>query len=101
MEQRQAHYRCQYPAEYASSSGQHPKTVYVREDLVLRTIEPWIEMVFDQDHLDGTVAVMAAAIEADADDTDTGDRLAAARETSPDATRDSPATVPRPTPPGS
>jgi hypothetical protein len=73
------HYRCQYPAEYAVTNDRHPKTVYVREDVVLKTVHPWLEKMFDADHLDDTLAALVAAIEDGADDDEEAARRQAAR----------------------
>ncbi len=73
------HYRCQYPSEYATTNGRHPKTVYVREDVILKAVDPWLETMFDAKHIDGTMAALVAAIEEGADDEEEAARRQAAR----------------------
>jgi hypothetical protein len=65
--------------EYALTNDRHPKTVYVREDVVLNTVHPWLERMFDADHIDGTVTALVAAIEDGADDEEEASRRQAAR----------------------
>ena len=56
-----AMYRCRFPAEYALTEElDHPKNVYVREDLILPRLDEWLGQVLDVDHLDATVAAMTA-----------------------------------------
>lgn len=58
-----------------------PKAVYVREDAVLRVIEPWLAVMFDADHIEDTTAALVAAIEEAADDEHAADAAKEARET--------------------
>lgn len=73
------HYRCQYPSEYATTNGGHPKTVYVPEDVILKAVDPWLETLFDAEHIDATMAALVAAIEEGADDEEEAARRQAAR----------------------
>ncbi len=57
-----AYYRCRYPTEYALANDvDHPRTVYVREDEIVRELDQWLAKVFDPEKLDETCAVLAAA----------------------------------------
>ena len=61
-----AHYRCQYPREYAQTKGlDHPPTVYLREDEIVPALDEWLAQVFDENNLDATCAALAEASEAD------------------------------------
>jgi hypothetical protein len=59
------YYRCRFPSEYAGATGQHPRTVYLREADVLPSLDAWLLSVFDPKNLDGAVAALAAAQEPD------------------------------------
>jgi hypothetical protein len=36
------YYRCKFPTEYAIAAEQHPKTVYVREQGNVQSLDEWI-----------------------------------------------------------
>jgi site-specific DNA recombinase len=72
----QAHYRCGFPNEYAGATGKHPRWVYLKEAVVTTALDGWLESVFDPEHLDATIAAMAAA---QAPDDAAAARLEAAR----------------------
>ena len=55
------YYRCKFPTEYAVSEEQHAKTIYVREDAIVPSLDTWIGGLFDCDHLDATAQALAAA----------------------------------------
>ncbi|HEX7165515.1 MAG TPA: zinc ribbon domain-containing protein [Acidimicrobiales bacterium] len=76
-----AYYRCRYPIEYATTNGCHPKTVYVRESLILKVVEPRLERAFDDDHIEDTRAAVIAGLEVLASDVNSTDRAGQARET--------------------
>ncbi len=60
------HYRCRYPSEYAlANKVDHPRTVYLREDVVLPPLDRWLAGVFDPDRIDATCAQLAAASDSD------------------------------------
>lgn len=62
-----AHYRCTFAADYAvTSTVQHPKTIYVREDAITPRLDAWITQVFEPDQLDSTCQLLAEAQEHDA-----------------------------------
>lgn len=57
-----AHYRCRFAAEYAIAKGvAHPKTVYLREDILVPALDRWLAQVFDEEHLDATCEALAMA----------------------------------------
>jgi site-specific DNA recombinase len=54
------YYRCRYPLEYALANRvDHPRNVIMREDVVVPRLDEWIGRLFDPDHRDATVAMMA------------------------------------------
>ena len=55
-----AYYRCKFPAEYAITAEQHPKTVYVREQAIVPSLDEWIGSLFAEEHLDATCEALAA-----------------------------------------
>src|SRR5207248_8818418 len=48
---RTAYYRCKFPAEYAIAEEQHPKTLYVREQAIVPSLDEWIGSLFADEHL--------------------------------------------------
>ncbi len=56
-----AYYRCKFPREYAVAKGEHPSTVYVREDALTPAIDNWLAQLFDDDHIDDTCAALEDA----------------------------------------
>jgi site-specific DNA recombinase len=63
-----AHYRCRYPTEYALANEiDHPRTVYVREDVIVPALDSWLARIFDPEHLDATCAGLADASAAPGD----------------------------------
>jgi site-specific DNA recombinase len=57
-----AHYRCMLQADYAASRDlPHAKSVYVREDRVLRPLDAWLGELFSAQHLERTVDQLLAA----------------------------------------
>lgn len=57
-----AMYRCKFPEEYAQRKGlEHPRTVYLREDVLLTRLDEWLAKVFDEKNVDATVDALAAA----------------------------------------
>jgi DNA invertase Pin-like site-specific DNA recombinase len=57
-----AYYRCRYPTEYALANDvDHPRTVYLREDGVVRELDRWLAGVFDPENLDETCEALADA----------------------------------------
>ena len=60
------HYRCRFPAEYALANRiDHPKNVYVREDLIVPELDKWLASLFDEEHREATVAQLCEATGAD------------------------------------
>jgi site-specific DNA recombinase len=49
-----AYYRCKFPAEYAVTTEQHFKTIYVRESSIVPSLDSWIATLFEDEHVDGT-----------------------------------------------
>ena len=72
-----AYYRCKFPKEYAVGKGEHPSTIYVREDALTPAIDRWLAQLFDDDHIDETCAALE---EAAGPDIAEQNRLAAARK---------------------
>ena len=60
------HYKCRYPSEYAlANEVDHPRTVYLREDVVLPPLDRWLAGIFDPDRIDATCEQLAAAASGD------------------------------------
>ncbi|MFI6326496.1 recombinase family protein [Nonomuraea sp. NPDC050556] len=56
------HYRCVFPKEYAqANSVEHPRSVYVREELIIEPLDEWLATAFDPAHFADTVREMADA----------------------------------------
>ena len=71
-----AHYRCRFAAEYGIANAiDHPKTIYVRESVIVPGLDRWLGRLFDPDHLDRTIDELAAHAHADP----AGDEASAAR----------------------
>jgi site-specific DNA recombinase len=71
-----AHYRCRFAAEYAVANViDHPKSIYVRESVIVPALDRWLGRLFDPDNLDGTIAALATHAHADP----AGDEASAAR----------------------
>jgi site-specific DNA recombinase len=57
-------YRCRFPEEYAlKAEVDHPRTVYLPEDVVVPELDSWLGRLFDPSRLDETCAALAAAPE--------------------------------------
>ncbi|GAA4905049.1 recombinase family protein [Streptomonospora salina] len=55
------YYRCRFPQEYALANKiEHPRNVYLREDLVVPQLDAWLAREFAPDRIDETIAAMAA-----------------------------------------
>jgi len=67
------YYRCKFPTEYGVTEKRHAKTVYVREDAIVPSLDTWIGGLFDDDHFDATAQALAAASKAAPDDDQTRD----------------------------
>ncbi len=63
-----AHYRCQVRRDDPVDRGEHPRTVYLKEETILPHVDAWVTELFDDDHLDHTAQLLAAASEPDADE---------------------------------
>jgi site-specific DNA recombinase len=75
-----ANYRCRFPTEYAAKAGvDHPRNVYVREDVIEPLLDKWLSEIFDAGNVLDTYESMAAA-HTDSSDLD-ADRREAARRT--------------------
>jgi site-specific DNA recombinase len=56
------HYRCVYPTEYGlANHTQHPRSVYVREELIVPTLDRWLLRAFSPTALPQTVQAMIEA----------------------------------------
>ena len=64
----QAYYRCKFPTEYAVAERQHGKTVYVREDAIVPSLDEWIASLFADEHLDSTCEALAAVSDLEPED---------------------------------
>jgi site-specific DNA recombinase len=54
-----AHYRCVYPTEYAlANQVDHPRSLYVREELILPPLDAWLASAFDPPNLAETIHAM-------------------------------------------
>jgi site-specific DNA recombinase len=61
-----AYYRCRYPQQYALAHGvEHPRNVYLREDLLVELLDAWLTSALAADRRDETVAAMFEAQAAD------------------------------------
>ena len=63
----QAYYRCKFPFEYAVAEDKHAKTVYVRENAIVPSLDAWIAGLFDDEHLDASHAALATASDTEPD----------------------------------
>jgi hypothetical protein len=55
-----AHYRCRYPNEYSLANHvQHPRTVYLREDQVIPSLDRWVSTIFRPDSIERTLDQLA------------------------------------------
>ena len=50
------------------TEGQHAKTVYVREDAIVPSLDEWIGSLFAEEHLDATCEALAAVSDLDPED---------------------------------
>jgi site-specific DNA recombinase len=72
------HYRCTFAADYAATrTVQHPKTIYVREDVITPRLDAWTARIFDPAQLEATCQALAEAQEQDSSATT---RVEAARK---------------------
>lgn len=56
------HYRCVYPTEYGlANTVAHPRSVYVREELIVPTLDRWLLQAFAPHRLPDTIAAMTEA----------------------------------------
>src|SRR5260370_25063146 len=62
------HYRCRYPAEYAEPNNRHPKSVYVREGIVIPAVDRWLSTLFEEEHVDSTIDAMAGSLKSNRHD---------------------------------
>ncbi len=51
-------YRCRIKDDYPGID--HPRSLSVREDQLLPTIDQWLGQLFDEEHLDATIDTLAA-----------------------------------------
>jgi len=70
------YYRCSIPRSYPQASPEHPTSVYVREDALVRAVDEWIGELFSPAHLADTAQQL---VDAAGIDTDRTDQIAAAR----------------------
>ena len=56
------HYRCVYPDQYALANHvHHPRSVYVREELIVPHLDHWLARAFTPSRLPTTIAALTAA----------------------------------------
>ena len=67
-------YRCRMKDEYPGLD--HPRSLSVREDQLLPTIDRWLAQLFDEDHIDETVSSLAKV---ESNDINTAEEMAARR----------------------
>ena len=67
-------YRCRMKDEYPGLD--HPRSLSVREDQLLPTIDRWLAQLFDEDHIDETVSSLANV---ESNDINTAEEMAARR----------------------
>ncbi|MGY2011693.1 hypothetical protein ACW9HC_32375 [Nocardia gipuzkoensis] len=79
------YYRCRAKTIAAESPvlQDHPRTVNLREDIVVGPIDSWLASLFDRDHRENTIAALVAA--QDTDDTDVQRRTLRKRVTDAEA----------------
>ncbi len=53
-----AYYRCKFPKECAVGKGEHPGTIYMREDALTPAIDRWVAQLFGDDHIEETCAAL-------------------------------------------
>jgi hypothetical protein len=54
-----AYYRCRYPDQYALAHGiEHPRNVYLREDILIAPLDEWLTASFATDRRDDTIEAM-------------------------------------------
>lgn len=57
-----AYYRCRYPAEYAAANGlNHPRNVYLREDILIDPLDEWLTTAFAPTRRDDTIQALFEA----------------------------------------
>ncbi len=61
-------YRCQIHRYDAVDRGDHPSTIYVKEDALLSGLDGWLAELFDPTHLDDTCQTLANASIPDPDE---------------------------------
>ncbi len=56
------HYRCHFPTEYALANRiEHPRSVYLREDAVLPSLDSWLAELFEPSKVQGTIDVLVSS----------------------------------------
>lgn len=54
-----AYYRCRYPQEYALANKiDHPRNVYLREDVLVEPVDAWLAHLFDPAQRDHTIEML-------------------------------------------
>jgi len=66
---RRRYYRCPVPRSYPQASQDHPRSVYVREDALLRALDEWIAELFAPERVTETAQQLVEAAGADAERT--------------------------------
>ncbi|WP_307873709.1 MULTISPECIES: recombinase family protein [unclassified Frankia] len=75
------HYRCVYPDQYALANHvHHPRSIYVREELIVPHLDHWLAQAFVPSRLPATIAALTAAQDDEATTTHDAD-LERARRT--------------------
>jgi site-specific DNA recombinase len=74
------HYRCVFPEQYALANQlQHPRSIYVREELIVPALDRWLARAFSPSRLPDTIHALTAAQDGDIDSRHAAD-LAQARQ---------------------
>src|SRR6266496_1389182 len=74
------HYRCVFPEQYALANQlQHPRSIYVREELIVPALARWLARAFSPSRLPDTIHALTAAQDGDIDSRHAAD-LAQARQ---------------------
>jgi hypothetical protein len=68
VEPRQRLLPLQVPGGVRNPEEQHAKTVYVRENAIVPSLDEWIGSLFAEEHLDATCEALAAVSDLDPED---------------------------------
>jgi len=67
-----SHYRCRVTTDYVLPEGsEHPRSVYLREDVLTKAVDGWIATAFAPDNLEATLVALVESATCSTDDTET------------------------------